>query len=126
MWVSDDGLVNTRAIPTDHLWALPAVREFTPDLAAFTDWDYGRDGGPVDDLIAEAERGFVGASDAEEAVFREERVPDDVIVLFPWGQVVDPDSAEAALRKVPLRWRLDLAQVVEDLVEDLADRSTAI
>jgi hypothetical protein len=124
MWVSEDGRMIIAAIPTEYIWDLPGVREFAPDLPAFADWDYDREGGPVDELLAEAERDFIGASPAEEDAFRAEAVPDDMIVRFPWAEITDPASAEAALQDVPVRWRLDIQSVLESLVWDLASPST--
>lgn len=126
MWVSEDGRLNTAAIPAEYVRELPGVRGFDPpDVGRLITWDPWRDGGLGDAIVAEAEASFLGSSPGEEVLFRGEPVPDDILMQFPWFDVVDSESAEAALRAVPLRWRLDMAHVLEDLISDLAEGTAA-
>lgn len=116
MWVSDDGRLNTAALPLasiEHLMPSPSRRVALAER--LTDLDPWRDGGLAESIINE-----VGESQIDpdaESDFTGQTLPDIVLIGFHWENLTDVPSAENELAHVPLRWRLDMANVIEDLID---------
>ncbi|MGC5225157.1 hypothetical protein ACPW96_21520 [Micromonospora sp. DT81.3] len=118
MWVSGDGHLNTAACSlqsVEHLLPSPGRRaELAGQLADFDPW---RDGG-IGESIAD-EVGKFRIDPDEESRYEAQPLPMEVIDRFGWNNIADADSAEIELAKVPLRWRLDMADVIDDVIDSL-------
>ena len=101
--------VNWRETPVAA--AVQAMVERLPDDARerFSDW--------MDEELENLRdyaRGLVAGGLAEEPDYRYRAIPAVELQRIPWSTIRDGAGLEAALRRVPPRWRLDAMFLVED------------
>ena len=94
--------------------------ELADQLRTFDPWRGGGVGESVSDefeaLLFDLER---------ESGYEAVPIPDKVLAGFRWDAIADVCSAEQQLSTVPLRWRLDMANIMEDMIDrDRADEAT--
>lgn len=123
VWICVDGRLNTVAIPLEAIDPLlpDAIRqrELADQLRTFDPWRDGGVGQSVSDefeaLLFDLER---------ESGYEAVPIPDEVLADFRWDAIADVRSAEQQLSTVPFRWRLDMANIMEDMIDrDWADEA---
>lgn len=117
MWIEEDGRLATAAIPVDTALAIDSVQRWiSSNPRALEDFDPWRPGGVADSITDELRLDPDTRGGGRESDHVGEPIPESVLASFPWEETIDVDSAERALRQVPVRWRLDVAHVIEDLL----------
>lgn len=117
MWIAEDGRLATAAVPLEEVLKINAVRSWMAgDTEALEEFDPWRPGGVADSIAEALDAEDDALTGPDEREFENQAVPDGVLAAFPWADVVDVKSAEVALWRAPLRWRLDIAHVIEDLI----------
>ncbi|WP_157780400.1 hypothetical protein [Leifsonia xyli] len=122
MWLTEDGVihVNRSARPEDNI-DLPWQKR----LLSLSDTEKVRLALALDELIEEVQSEVLATfefSDSSEADFRDEWIPDD-IVLFDVPHETDLILiVQRQVRQVPRRWALELLRAPRDFVFDNGPR----
>ncbi len=74
-------------------------------------------GGIADDIDAAVEAGELPEPASTESLYVGQGVPFELLEDVPWHAMKGAQVAEDLLRSVPVRWRLDVAHVVEGVIE---------
>lgn len=116
MWRTSDGVVHTRAIPSDSelLVGLISYLEQLPDERLDL----------LEDELTEViwaladELDLLPLDEEAESAFAGRELPAEIIAALPWDRVLGSELA-VELGQVSFRWRLDVVELVLQAIADL-------